>query len=419
VSPLPEPAPLAPGIAAAATAAADRYGTPCYLTDLAELDRRARELRSSFPKPWLALYSLKANPLPAVVERLAQRGLGANVVSRGEWDAARSAGLANSQITLEGIGKRDSDLRDAVVAAAAGVPLCWLTIESSEEAHALLRMAAAAGLGSAAPLEVLLRLNPGVDPDTHAGLRVGAAESKFGMAEAELRRLAWEITQAGAGVRLRGVHVHVGSQLQGASAWAVAAESACRLVAELAAAGIEMDTVDLGGGFPSASPSAPAPVRFREALEAALLARGTPLPARVAVEPGRYLVATSGWLVARVLHVRHRAGALQVVIDASFAELVRPALYGARHAVIALSPIPETTVAVPTRVEGSLCESTDTFGSHLLPPLRRGDLVVLEETGAYASSMFSYYNGRVQPPEALLHPDQTLELARESRPFRP
>ena len=419
MSPPTDPAPPPPHVAAAAAEAADRYGTPCYLTELGELDRRAGELRSAFPEPWIALYSLKANPLPAVVGRLAQAGLGANVVSRGEWDAARSAGVANSQITLEGIGKRDSDLRDAVGAAAAGVPLRWLTIESSDEARALLGMAVGAGLGGGTPLDVLLRLNPGVDPDTHAGLRVGAAESKFGMAERELRELAVEIAQASAGVRLRGVHVHVGSQLQGVAAWAVAAERACRLVAELAGPSLEIDTVDLGGGFSSASPSAPTPARFREALDAALLGARTPLPARVAVEPGRYLVATSGWLVARVLHVRHRAGTAQVVIDASFAELVRPALYGARHPVLAVPSTSAPGSRRPTQVEGSLCESTDSFGTHVLPPLRRGDLVVLEGTGAYASSMFSCYNGRVQPPEAILHPDGTVQLARESRPFLP
>ena len=418
--PTEEPQPLRPDIAVAATAAAHRYGTPCYLTDLGELDRCARELRSAFPEPWLVHYSLKANPLPAVVARLAGAGLGANVVSRGEWDAAARAGLPNSEVTLEGIGKRDADLEAAVAAARAGLPLRWLTLESQEEARVLLGLAVERGLAPGRSLDLLLRLNPGVDPDTHAGLRVGASDSKFGMAEPELRHLAEEIGQAGTGVRLRGVHVHVGSQLRGAAAWAVAAERACRLVAELAGRDPEMDTVDLGGGFPAASQAGPAPRRFREELEAALDSSGTPPPTRVAVEPGRYLVATSGWLVATVLHVRTRPDGAQVVIDASFAELVRPALYGARHPVIAVTaPARSASTSLPTRVEGSLCESTDSFGVHLLPPMRRGDLVVLQETGAYASSMFSSYNGRVQPPEVLLHPDAEVELAREGRPFVP
>ena len=403
---------------AAAAAAAERYGTPCYLTDLLELDRCATQLRSSFPDPWVVSYSLKANPLPAMVGRLARSGLGANVVSLGEWRAASQAGLPNAQITLEGIGKRDQDLELAVAAARAGVPLRWVTLESAEETRELLRQAR--GLSRELPLDVLLRLNPGVDPDTHAGLRVGAADSKFGLTAAELRELADEIARAASGVRLRGVHVHVGSQLRSPGAWAAAAERVCSLAATLAAAHAEVDTVDVGGGFPVASAVGPSPQDFHLAFLAELRSAGTAPPARLAIEPGRYLVASSGWLVAGVLHVRERQADPQVILDASFAELVRPALYGARHSVFAVrSPEGPDANWRPTRVEGSLCESTDTFGVHDLPPLDRGDLVVMAETGAYASSMFSCYNGRVQPPEVMLRPDGEIELARPSRPFAP
>lgn len=410
----------APGgrIVAAAAAAAERYGTPCYLTDLAELDSCAVRLRSAFPAPWMVSYSLKANPLPAIVGRLGGSGLGANVVSLGEWQAASQAGVPNSQITLEGIGKRDQDLELAVAAARAGAPLRWVTLESAEETRELVNRAR--GLSREKSLDVLLRLNPGVDPDTHSGLRVGAAESKFGLAAAELCDLADEIAGAGTAVRLRGVHVHVGSQLRSPGAWAAAAERACHLAGALAATHAEVDTVDVGGGFPAASGVGPSPQDFRLAFDAELRSAGTPSPVRLAIEPGRYLVASSGWLVTKVLHVRRRQADPQVILDASFAELVRPALYGARHSVFAVrSPEGPDANWRPTRVEGSLCESTDTFGVHDLPPLDRGDLVVMAETGAYASSMFSCYNGRVQPPEVMLRPDGEIELARPSRPFAP
>jgi diaminopimelate decarboxylase len=142
-------------------------------------------------------------------------------------------------------------------------------------------------------------------------------------------------------------------------------------------------------------------------------------PGRLAVEPGRVVVARSGWLVGAVLHVRQRAGR-QVVIDAGMTELLRPALYGAVHPIVALTSGGRAVTAwssadpgvEPTRVEGPICESTDALGTHLLPPLRRGDLVAIRDAGAYAASQASSYNGRPRPPQVLLDPDGTLRLAR-------
>jgi diaminopimelate decarboxylase len=411
-----------PATAKALVKAAGAYGTPSYLTDLAELDRTAGEMRSAFPDPWLRQYSLKANPLPAIVARLAEGGLGANVVSGGEWESARRAQIPNHRITFEGIGKTDAELQLAVAAAAAGDPLRWLTLESTDEALTLRELAKQANLDRERyPLDVLLRLNPGVAPETHSGLRVGAKSSKFGMAGVELKGLAASILKDGQGLRVRGVHVHVGSQLNATTAWATAAVKASRLVRELSRLDERIDTVDIGGGFPSGEESTRSPADFREQLDSSLVKARVSLPARAAVEPGRYLVASAGWLIAKVLHVRHRNGAAQIVIDASFAELIRPALYGARHAVLPLTSSVATSPheSVQTLVEGAVCESTDSFGVHMLPPLVRGDLVVLENTGAYAASMFSHYNGRPQPPEVLLQPDGSLSLARARQPFSP
>ena len=203
----------------------------------------------------------------------------------------------------------------------------------------------------------------------------------------------------------------------------------------------------------------PGPERF--AAELAALLEALPAdrrPRRLAVEPGRVVVASAGWLVARVLHVRERtlppepvpaerggAHALAVlppgsstddrtrrlvVIDAGMTELIRPALYGAEHAVVALTslgravqPGHDARLAGragprrgdrlrPVRVDGPVCESTDTFGEHLLPPLRRGDLVAIADAGAYAASMRSPYNGRPRPAEVIVEPDGTLTPAR-------
>jgi diaminopimelate decarboxylase len=466
-------------------AAARRHGTPLYVTDAAALDAAAEAVRAAFPDPWLRAYSLKANDLPALVARLAARGFGANVVSRGEWALARRAGVPNAAITLEGIGKTDADLRAAVRAAAAGEPLRWVAVESADEAAALARAIEAArrrgpGPADGGPLRVdaLVRLNPSVEPETQLALATGSRGSKFGVSADEVGA----VIEAGGGadgpVRWRGLHLHVGSQLGAIDAWRDAMRRALALVGLLQGGLPDFDTLDVGGGMPvtpwrpggglpgsdgglpgraigpgavgglpgsSGEPSAPGPERF--AAEIPLLLRAIPAdrrPRRLAVEPGRVMVASAGWLVTRVLHVRERtlppapaasersgAHALAVlppgattddrtrrlvVIDAGMTELIRPALYGAEHAIVALTSLGRVArpdaAARPARVDGPICESTDTLGEHLLPPLRRGDLVAIADAGAYAASMRSAYNGRPRPAEVIVEADGTLTLAR-------
>jgi len=480
-------------------AAARRHGTPLYVTDGAALEAAADAVRAAFPDPWLRAYSLKANDLPALVARLAARGFGANVVSRGEWALARRAGLANGAITLEGIGKTDADLRAAVRAASAGEPLRWVAIESADEAAALARAIEAArrrgrgsadgphGRGSAdgLPLRVdaLVRLNPSVVPETPAGLATGSRGSKFGVSAEEVGA----VIEAGGGpdgpVRWRGLHLHVGSQLAAIDAWRDAVRRALALLALLQGGMADFDTLDVGGGMPvtpwrppggnsggagsalraragdvgagsggagdvgagSGGATAPGPERFAAEIPSLLAAiPADRRPRRMAVEPGRVMVAGTGWLVARVLHVRERtlppapvasqhsgdhalavlpSGATTddrrrrlVVLDAGMTELIRPALYGAEHSIVALTslgrvPRPDA-LARPARVDGPICESTDTFGEHLLPPLRRGDLVAIADAGAYGASMRSAYNGRPRPAEVIVEADGALTLAR-------
>jgi diaminopimelate decarboxylase len=417
-----------PASAAQLRTVAARFGTPAGVTAVAALESAAAELFAAFPDPWLRAFSVKANDVPAVVERLGAMGLAANVVSRGEWAVARRAGFPNHRITLEGIGKSAADLRAAVRAAADGAPLRWLAVESPEELEALAAMAGRAGLGRGErpPLDVLLRLNPAVAPETHAGLGVGHEASKFGMTETELTAAAAVTPEAGP-IRIRGVHLHVGSQLGAVDAWRDAVRRGLALFALVAAGRSGMDTFDVGGGFPVGAPgTVPPPGRFAE--EAARLLATIPAgrrPARLATEPGRFLVAHSGVIVARVLHARERAGwGRVVVIDAGMTELVRPMLYGAYHRVAALTSLgmpvdpdaPSGTAGSPrpspARVDGPICESTDTLGTHVLPPLRRGDLVAIADTGAYAASMAMAYNGRSAIPQLLLEADGTLVLGR-------
>jgi diaminopimelate decarboxylase len=341
-----------------------------------------------------------------VIAAVAARGFGANVVSRGEWTLARRAGVPNERITLEGIGKTQADLRAAVRAATDGAPLAWVALESVDEAAALARLARRT---TAPPIDVLYRVNPDVAPETLAGLAVGSGGSKFGMTESEIGEA---IETGGPALRARGVHLHVGSQLGAIDAWRDGVRKALALAALWRGSIETFDTVDLGGGFPVRPVGEPSPAPERFARELPALLDAIPAdrrPTRLAIEPGRTLVARAGWLVARVLHVRDRGGR-QVILDAGMTELIRPALYGARHPIRALASRPGAIE--PTRVEGPICESTDALGTHDLPPLRRGDLVAIADAGAYATSLGSTYNGRPRPPQVLLGQDGTLTLGR-------
>jgi diaminopimelate decarboxylase len=392
-----------------------------YVTDAAALDDAAERVERSFGDPWIRQYSVKANDVSGIAGRLAARGWGMNVVSRGEWAVARRAGTPNERITLEGVGKTDADLRAAVRASGDARPLRWVAVESVDEVASLARLAGR----SRVSVDVLLRLNPDVTPETHAGLSVGLGGSKFGMTETEVGE-AIEIAGGGRGpLRLRGLQVHVGSQLGAIDAWRDAARRTIALFALLRGSVPDFDTVDLGGGFPVAPLGQPSPGAEHFAREVPALLDGVPperRPGWLAIEPGRALVARAGWLVSRVLHVRERGGR-QVVLDAGMTELIRPALYGARHDVVALTslgrPIDGAVLSAhePASVHGPICESTDGLGPHVLPRLRRGDLAAIRDAGAYAASQASTYNGRPRPPQVLLEPDGRLVLLRRRGTF--
>jgi diaminopimelate decarboxylase len=404
-------------LAPALRLAARRFGTPVAVTDVATLERGAAEVRAAFPDPWLRAFSGKANDVTAIVARVCGLGFDANVVSRGEWAIARRAGVANGRITLEGVGKTDADLRAAVRSAAVGDPIRWLAIESPDEAEALVRIAGS--LPASRTLDVLFRLNPEVTPETHHGLAVGAAASKFGMTASELSATV-EVVAASAALRPRGIHLHVGSQLGAVDAWRDGVRRALALLTLIAGSRRDFDTLDVGGGFPVGPDEATTPSVERFARELPGLLAQIPSdrrPRRLAIEPGRVLVARAGFLVGRVLHARERDGR-QVVLDVGMTELIRPALYDAWHEISALTSLGRpvaagtSTETEPTRVDGPICESTDHLGEHPLPPLRRGDLVAIRDAGAYAASMASTYNGRPRPAQAIIELDGRLTLAR-------
>ncbi|MFZ9961477.1 MAG: diaminopimelate decarboxylase family protein [Candidatus Limnocylindrus sp.] len=419
---------IPPAISAAALEVAKQTATPFYLTSAAAIDAAAQHLESAFPDPWVRSYSLKADPLPAVVALIAERGWGANCVSRGEILAARAAGLGNERITLEGIGKGPEEIGEAIDASVAGRPFRWVAVESADEARALVAQIRTQGITLRTPIRTLIRLNPAIEPGTHAGLAVGRKSSKFGVDARELREAAAILATAPESCELIGIHMHAGSQLRDMAEWQRAVEESLTAYADLVREGLINEashrahgTLCVGGGEPVAldesdDPDAQARA-FAAAADAAWSKASGPTPVIRAIEPGRALVAAATYLVARVLHTRQRKeivrGSLalpgkaetrcvrQVVLDAGMGEIMRPALYGARHPVIALGAHDAQTHAVA--VHGPICESTDSLGAHELPQsLTRGDLLGIAGAGAYADAMWSPYNSRPRPARLLL-----------------
>jgi diaminopimelate decarboxylase len=426
-----------PELRDAARSAARRHGTPSYLYDLPRLHADARRVAQAFPDPWIRLYSFKANGLPSLVRELVPFGYGASVVSGGELALAARAGVRRADTALEGIGKTPADLKAAAGRAVSGEPLLWVSVESRDEAAALAALVERARRQRVrrrpatedARMDVLIRVNPGVEPETHRGLAVGRAGSKFGCLPEEMA----ETIDAGGGpdghLRWRGIHLHVGSQLGAVDAWRSAFRVGLRLVSLQRAALDAFDTLDAGSGFPvpfGVDDAVPAPERFaaEAAIELEALAPDA-RPARLAIEPGRVVVAGCGWLVARVLHARDRSPR-SVVLDGGMTELIRPALYGAEHPMVALTSLGRPLdgdggAAGPGHgvervlVDGPICESTDRLGEADLPALRRGDLVAIGVAGAYASSMASTYNGRPRAPELAWDGHRVQVLRRRGR----
>jgi diaminopimelate decarboxylase len=281
--------------------------------------------------------------------------------------------------------------------------------ESLDELDALLRIAA----GHDAP-RVGLRLNPGLDPDTHPHLATGAASSKFGIPIATLPEALRLL--GGAGLPLAALGAHLGSALESVDAHAALAELLVEAAATASAAGLPPERIDLGGGLLVADAAA------LRAL-AVVVGEHLPDPARLILEPGRSLVADAGWLVTRVIRVQPRPdeGLAYLVADAGMTELIRPMLYGALHPVSLVAPGEPLTLdeAMALHLAGPVCEAGDVLARDLgrslepeeLAVAGPGALLAVERAGAYGAAMASVYNGRLRPAEAVIEGGE-LRLSR-------
>jgi diaminopimelate decarboxylase len=360
--------------------AAERWGTPLYVTDLDRATANARAWTGALPGALVA-YAVKANPDPALLRRLAAEGIGAEVVGPVELALALRAGVAPERIVVNGVGQADADLRDALGSGA---------LVNAESLGAL-----DAVLEAPAPGRIGLRVNPALDAETHPHLATGAAGSKFGIALEEVNEALDRVRRAGR--RLTSIGAHIGSAIAEAAPFAQLAA----LVAGLAERA-EVGTVDLGGGF------AGDPVAWADAVRPAL---GTH---RLIVEPGRGIVGDAGWLLTRVVRVQARG---HLVVDAGMTELIRPMLYGAEHPVSLLVPGDPLADRDGWTLSGPVCEAGDILarGVDLGPGAGEGALLAIGQAGAYGVAMSSNYNGRLRPAQAVIEGGEPrLSVRRET-----
>jgi diaminopimelate decarboxylase len=377
----------------------ERVPTPAYVYDLDAMARAARELSAGFGgAPHLVAYAVKANTAGPVVRALAGAGCGAEVVSGGELAVALACGVAPEAILYSGVAKTAPEIDRAIGAGERGI--LALQIESVEE---IPRVAARArALGRRA--RVSFRLNPGVEADTHAYVATGHDEAKFGVALADLPAAWEELARAGDALELVGLGAHIGSQLTRTDEYLASADAMLALCAQRIASHGALSFVDFGGGFGvdygAGCPVAPAD--FARAVTERVARSGLG-GLRIVVEPGRSMVASFGVLCARVVMAKRSRGGegerRWLMLDAGMNDLLRPALYAAKHRIEPLEgPPPAPGAGKGFRVVGPVCESSDDFGEHPFEePLPRA--VVLRDAGAYGYTMASEYNGRSLPAE--------------------
>ena len=384
---------------------AAEVGTPVYIYSRATLERHARVFREGLKdagKIHLA-FAAKANPNLAVLRILANQGYGGDVVSGGELERCIAAGMKPGDIVFSGVGKSRAELE-----LGLDRKIGQFNLESEEEGQLLAQIAASRG--ETAP--ATLRVNPDVDAGTHAKISTGKKENKFGVAVDVAPEIYARLAQLD-GLNMRGVAVHIGSQLQSLDPLEKCYLRIGQLVADLRAAGHQITHVDLGGGLgvpyrPGENP--PSPAEY-----GAMVARVTKdWDVTLMFEPGRVIAGNSGIMVTEVIRIKPGVNSDFVVVDAAMNDLMRPAIYDAWHHFEAVEPSGEKMIA---SIVGPICESSDIFAKEReVDRVKTGDLGIFRTAGAYGATMANTYNSRPLVPEVLVDGDRYAVVAERIDP---
>jgi len=380
---------------------AEEVGTPCYVYSQAAILKRFRKVREVFAEVSpLICFAMKANSSLAVLDLLCKEGGGFDVVSGGELFRALKVGCDPKKIVFAGVAKTQAEIREAV---DAGILL--FDVESEQELIAIDKIARAAGKRAA----VALRINPNVDANTHAKITTGKAESKFGIDKHTALALYLRSHEFEA-VDLVGLHMHIGSQITEVEPYVKALEVDLQFIETCRSKGINIEYLDIGGGFG---------INYRrqeaqplDSFAKAMLPLLKQSKCKIIMEPGRFIAGNAGIMLTRVVYVKKTPVKTFVIVDSAMNDLMRPMLYDAFHHV---APVVLPSGCVDPRdqaendslevvdVVGGVCESTDVLAkARPFPPVKQGDLLAVFSAGAYGSAMSSTYNSRPLAAEILV-----------------
>jgi len=392
---------------------AAKLGTPAYIYSKATFETHLQKIQQAYRDLDTTIcYSVKACSNINILKFLARSGSGFDIVSGGELYRAKQAGADPAKIVYAGVGKTDTEIIDALKAGIA-----YFNIESEEELENLVRLTRQTERKLKTQNSKLktpnaaLRVNPDVDPGTHAYTTTGTRETKFGI---DIARAAKVFADYGKNktVRLCAIHIHLGSAGKTIEPYVEAIEKVLLLIEQLRSDGFTIEALDIGGGYGADYTTAQAPTAADYAAAIVPLLKGKNL--KLILEPGASIAANAAILLTKVLYIKTSGSKKFIIVDAGMNDLIRPPLYGAFHFIWPakvnkefVPPKRDKSLEMPgsevVDIVGPICESADFFAKdRSLPPVRRGDLLAVFTAGAYGFSMASNYNSRRRPPEVLV-----------------
>ncbi len=368
---------------------ADTYKTPLYVYDFDYMRERFLELKDAFrARKSIICYAIKANSNLSVVKNFANLGAGADCVSIGEVKRALLAGIPKYKIIFSGVGKRDDEIKEALIK-----DILFINLESEAELKRVENVAKELNKQA----RISIRVNPNIDPKTHPYISTGLHENKFGV-DIDTAKRMYILAKNSKNLDPVGIHFHIGSQLTELEPIKEASEVVANLVRELQVIDVDIKFFDIGGGLGVKYDNEELikPYDYAQAILSTL----SGLDVTIMCEPGRFLTANAGYFLTKVLYEKINGDKRFVIVDGAMNDLLRPSLYNAYHKVEVLNDNQEFSKA---NLVGPVCESGDFFAKNIeLPQTNHDDLVVIHSAGAYGFTMASNYNTRGRVAEVAI-----------------
>ena len=375
-------------------AIAREYGTPCFVYSRNHIEQQYLSYYKAFGEmDHLICYGVKANSNVSILKLLGELGSGVDLVSGGELERAKQAGIPPDRMIFSGVAKTDEELRMAIRTG-----ILMINVESQQELWSVSRIAQEENRTAG----ISIRINPHIDAGTHPYISTGLAESKFGIPAEETLEMYQEASTL-PGIEIRGLQSHIGSQITDLSVFSEVLDKLVEMMQMLKSEGFPISYLDLGGGLGIAYRREEKVAEPRELIDS-LHNRLSPLGVTVIIEPGRSIVGNAGVLLTRVIYYKENRQKKFAIVDSTMSELLRPALYQAYHEVVPVIDTDRESKLVD--VAGAVCESADILArDRMLPHPQPGDLYAVLSVGAYGFCMASHYNSRPRPAEILVEGD--------------